>query len=208
MSFSACFLTDLHCRKSFLVLGTMLVNVTVEINRHEQCDSHDPASIPNTFLIWCSPWYEMMMDWFLRADESAGLYLCLRSSWAPLCRNPQFVSQLMNRFSQIIKRDERTEEIIIYVCRFRRCWERLETLQKTEIKLISSTLHPITCSNIRFDWSLVTQSSTFTASASFFSDSLYHIRATDSSICCLHYMWTFWKMVWMIKHLLRTQMSI
>ncbi len=43
--FSACFLSDLHCRKSFLVLGTMLVNVTVEINRHEQCDSHDPASI-------------------------------------------------------------------------------------------------------------------------------------------------------------------
>ncbi len=49
--FSAGFLTDLHRRKSFLVLGTMLVNVTVEINRHEQCDSHDPASIPNTFLI-------------------------------------------------------------------------------------------------------------------------------------------------------------
>ncbi len=42
VSFSACFLT---------VLGTMLVSVTVEINRHEQCDSHDPASIPNTFLI-------------------------------------------------------------------------------------------------------------------------------------------------------------
>ncbi len=86
--FSACFLTDLHCRKSFLVLGTMLVNVTVEINRHEQCDSHDPASIPKTFLIWCSPWYEMMMDWFLRTDESPGVYLCLRSSWAPLWRNP------------------------------------------------------------------------------------------------------------------------
>ncbi len=49
--FSAGFLTDLHCRKWFLILGTMLVNVTVEINRHEQCDSHDPASIPNTFLI-------------------------------------------------------------------------------------------------------------------------------------------------------------
>ncbi len=49
--FSAGFLTDLHCRKWFLVPGTMLVNVTVEINRHEQCDSHDPASIPNTFLI-------------------------------------------------------------------------------------------------------------------------------------------------------------
>ncbi len=49
--FSAGFLTDLHCRKWFLVLGTMLVNVTVEINRHEQCDSHDPASIPNTFII-------------------------------------------------------------------------------------------------------------------------------------------------------------
>ncbi len=49
--FFAGFLTDLHCRKWFLVLGTMLVNVTVEINRHEQCDSHDPASIPNTFLI-------------------------------------------------------------------------------------------------------------------------------------------------------------
>ncbi len=49
--FSVCFLTDLHCRKSFLVLGTMLMNVTVEINRHEQCDSHDPASITNTFII-------------------------------------------------------------------------------------------------------------------------------------------------------------
>ncbi len=49
--FSACFLTDLHRRKSFLVPGTMLVNVTVEINRHDQCDSHDPASIPKTFLI-------------------------------------------------------------------------------------------------------------------------------------------------------------
>ncbi len=51
VEFSAGFLTDLHCRKSFLMLGTTLVNVTVEINRHEQCDSHDPASIPNTFLI-------------------------------------------------------------------------------------------------------------------------------------------------------------
>ncbi len=49
--FSACFLTNLLCRKSLLVLGTMLVNVTVEINRHEQCDSHDPVSIPKTFLI-------------------------------------------------------------------------------------------------------------------------------------------------------------
>ncbi len=49
--FSACCITDLHRRKSFLVLGTMLVNVTVEINRHEQCDSHDPASITETFLI-------------------------------------------------------------------------------------------------------------------------------------------------------------
>ncbi len=49
--FSAGFLTDLHRRKSFLVLGTMLVDVTVEINRHEQCDSHDPASITNTFII-------------------------------------------------------------------------------------------------------------------------------------------------------------
>ena len=48
---SACFLTDLHRRKSFLVLGTMLLSVSVEINRHEQCDSHDPVSIPNTFLI-------------------------------------------------------------------------------------------------------------------------------------------------------------
>ncbi len=49
--YSAGFLSDLHRRKSFLVLGTMLVNVTVEINRHEQCDSHDPASITNTFII-------------------------------------------------------------------------------------------------------------------------------------------------------------
>ncbi len=49
--FSACFLTDLHCRKSFLVPGTMLVNMTVEINRHEQCDSHEPAFTTKTFLI-------------------------------------------------------------------------------------------------------------------------------------------------------------
>ncbi len=49
--FSAGFLTNLHCRKSFLVPGTMLVNVTVEINRHDQCYSHDPASIPKIFLI-------------------------------------------------------------------------------------------------------------------------------------------------------------
>ncbi len=49
--FSACCITDLHCRKSFLVLGTMLVNTTVEINRYEQCDSHDAASITKTFLI-------------------------------------------------------------------------------------------------------------------------------------------------------------
>ncbi len=49
--FSAGFLSDLHRRKSFLVLGTMLMNVTVEINRHEQCDSHDPASTTNTFII-------------------------------------------------------------------------------------------------------------------------------------------------------------
>jgi len=67
----------------------------------------------------------------------------------------QFVSQLTDRFSQTIKSDDRTEEIIIYVCRFRRCWERLETLQKTEIKLISSTLHPITCTKIRFVWFLL-----------------------------------------------------
>ncbi len=49
--FFAGFLTDLHCRKWFLVLGTMLVNLTVEINRHEQCDFHDPASILKQ---WCS----------------------------------------------------------------------------------------------------------------------------------------------------------
>ncbi len=112
----------------------MLVNVTVEINRHEQCDSHDPASIPKTFLIWCSPWYELMMDSFLRADESPGL----TSVWDLLellfAEILQFVSQLTDRFSQTIRRDKRTEEIVIYICRFSRCWERLETLQKTEIK--------------------------------------------------------------------------
>ncbi len=46
----------------------------------------------------------------------------------------QFVFQLTDRFSQTISREERTEEIVIYVCRFRKCWERWETLQKTEIK--------------------------------------------------------------------------
>ncbi len=92
----------------------------------------------------------------------------------------QFVSQLMNRFSQSIKRDERNEEIIIYVCRFRRSWERLETLQKTEIKTHQLHASPkdLHQHQIWLDWSLVTQSSTFTASASFFSYSLNHIRAT------------------------------
>ncbi len=103
----------------------------------------------------------------------------------------QFVSQLMNRFSQIIKRDERTEEIIIHVCRFRGAERDWKLYRKQKSKLISSTLHPITCTNIRFDWSLLTQSSTFTASASFFSYSLYHITVTDSSIWHLHYVWTF-----------------
>ncbi len=54
--FSACFLTDLHRRKSFLVLGTMLVNVTVEINRHEQCDSHDPHPLLTHF------YYDVLHD--------------------------------------------------------------------------------------------------------------------------------------------------
>ncbi len=39
--FSACvFFSYLHLRKYFLVLGAMLVNVTVEMNRRDQCDSH------------------------------------------------------------------------------------------------------------------------------------------------------------------------
>ena len=65
--------------------------------------------------------------------------------------------------------------------------------RKQKSKLISSTLHPITCTNIRFVWLLLTrlifsnspQSSTFTASASFSSYSLSHIRATESSVCHL-----------------------
>jgi len=36
--FFCLFLSDSHCRKSFLVLGFMLVNVTVEINRREMMD--------------------------------------------------------------------------------------------------------------------------------------------------------------------------
>ncbi len=71
--------------------------------------------------------------------------------------------------------------------------------RKQKSKLISSTLHPITCTNIRFVRLLLTwlifsnspESSTFTASTSFFSYSLYQIRATDSSICHLHSMWIF-----------------
>jgi len=46
----------------------------------------------------------------------------------------QFVSQLTDRFSHAIKRGERTEGNVGFVCRFRRSWERLETLQKTQIK--------------------------------------------------------------------------
>ncbi len=65
--------------------------------------------------------------------------------------------------------------------------------RKQKSKLISSTLHPITCTNIRFVRLLLTwlifsyspQSNTFTASASFFSYSLNHIRATYYSICHL-----------------------
>jgi len=49
-SFSACFLSDLHCRKSFLVLGTMLVKVTVEINRHEEWDYHERKWSLHPFL--------------------------------------------------------------------------------------------------------------------------------------------------------------
>ncbi len=38
----------------------------------------------HTFLIWCSPWYEMMMDWFLRADESPGPSF-INSAYAQMC---------------------------------------------------------------------------------------------------------------------------
>ncbi len=130
---SVSFLTDLPRRKTFLVRRTMLVNVTVEINRHEQCDSHDPASIPNTFLIWCSPWYEMETRFWeqMNLQDFTSVWDLLELLFAEIL---QFVSQLTDRFSQAIRREERTEGIIIYICRFRRCWERLETLQKTEIK--------------------------------------------------------------------------
>ncbi len=73
----------------------------------------------------------------------------------------QFVSQLMDRFSQTTRREERTEGIIIYICRFRRCWERLETLQKTEIKTHQlhtspNNLHQHQICAALVDWSLVT----------------------------------------------------
>ncbi len=70
----------------------------------------------------------------------------------------QFVSQLMDRLYQSIKREERTEEIIIYICRFRRRWERLETLQKTEIKThqLHTSPNNLHQHQIWLDWSLVT----------------------------------------------------
>jgi len=53
--FSACFLIDLHCRKSFLVLGTMLLRVTVEITDMKSViimsRENDPCICSKTFLI-------------------------------------------------------------------------------------------------------------------------------------------------------------
>jgi len=62
----------------------------------------------------------------------------------------QFVSQPKDKFSHTIKRGERTKGIVIYVCRFRRSWERRETLQKTEIKAHHLHTSSITGSTVRF----------------------------------------------------------
>jgi len=134
VSFSACFLSDLHCRKLFQVLGTMLVKVTVEINRHEECDYHVKRKWSlHPFLRHFQ--YDDLHDHFWEQmnlqDFTSVRDLELELLFAEIL---QFVSQLKDRFSQDIKRGERTEGIVIYICRSRRSWEGLETLQKTEIK--------------------------------------------------------------------------
>jgi len=151
--FSAGFLSDLHRRKSFLVLGTMLVNVTVEINRHEQCDSHDPASITNTCLIWCSPWYEMKMEsrWICRTLPLSEIFLSsslqkssgLSLSWRTDSLRPSKEMRELKR-SSFTSVDSGGAE---------RDWK---LYRKQKSKLISSTLHPITCTNIRFERLLLT----------------------------------------------------
>ena len=141
-----------------------------------------PASVPKPFLIWSSTWSEMMEDhfWEQNLQDFTSVRDLLQLLFAEIL---QFVSQLTDRFSHAIKRGERTEDIVIHVCRFRRSWERLETLEKTEIKAHHLHTSSITCSTVRFVRLLLIfsnspQSSTFTASASFFSYSLCDIRDT------------------------------
>jgi len=75
--------------------------------------------------------------------------------------------------------------------------------RKQKSKLITSTLQPITCTTVRFEQLLLIfsnspQSSTFTASASFFSYSLYHVKAISSSVWHLNHMYNF-----LGKHLIK-----
>jgi len=106
------------------------------------------ASVPKTFLIWSSIWYEMMEDhfWEQNLQDFTSVRDLLDVIFAEIL---QCVCQLTNRLSNSIKRGERTEGIVIDVCRFRRSWERLETLQKTEIKAHHLHTSSITCSTVR-----------------------------------------------------------
>ncbi len=108
-----------------------------------------------------------------------------------------FVSQLTDRFSQTIKTDERTEEILFTSVDSGGAERDWKLYRKQKSKLISPTLNPITCTNIRCVRLLLTwlifsnspQSSTFTASATFFTYSIrirIWIRISFIGQVCLH----------------------
>ncbi len=167
----------LHCRNSFLFQRSILVNVTVEINRHEQCDSHDPAFITNTFPIWCSPWYEMMMEsrWISRTLPLSEIFLTSSLQKSSSLSFSWWTDSL--RASEVMRELKGPSFTSVDSGGAERDWK---LYRKQKSKLISSTLHPITCTNIRFVQLLLTwlifsnspQSSTFTALASFFTYSL------------------------------------
>ncbi len=90
--FCSCFMNEAQVVFLFVFLLTYIVGSRSWF--WEQCwwtwlwKSTDMNSVIlmmlHTFLIWCSPWYEMMMNWFLRADESPGPSF-INSAYAQMC---------------------------------------------------------------------------------------------------------------------------
>ncbi len=90
--FCSCFMNE--AQEVFLLVFLLTYIVGSRSWFWEQCcwtwlwKSTDMNSVilmmQHTFLIWCSPWYEMMMNWFLRADESPGPSF-INSAYAQMC---------------------------------------------------------------------------------------------------------------------------